>query len=229
LSIVKTRERELARTLRREEGASIEIARRVGVSVSSVSIWVRDIQLTQNQEATLRLHNRIYDGQKRGREVASANRRAERLAAQQEGRAVARRREPLHIAGCMLYWAEGAKRRCAARFSNSDPEMAALFVRFLRTYFELTDTDIRVTCYLFADHEERRREIEDFWLNRLGLPRESLCKSVVNVYSRHSQRKRLNMLPYGTCRIVVSRVRVTQHIFGAIQEYAGFRRDAWLE
>jgi hypothetical protein len=65
----------------------------------------------------------------------------------------------------MLYWAEGAKRRCAARFSNSDPEMAALFVRFLRTYLELTDTDIRVTCYLFADHEERRREIEDFWLN----------------------------------------------------------------
>lgn len=37
------------------------------------------------------------------------------------------------------------------------------------------------------------------------------------------------MLPYGTCRIVLSRTRVTQHIFGAIQEYAGFRRDAWLE
>jgi hypothetical protein len=37
------------------------------------------------------------------------------------------------------------------------------------------------------------------------------------------------MLPFGTCRVVVSRTAVTQHIFGAIQEYAGFRRDAWLE
>jgi len=51
----------------------------------------------------------------------------------------------------------------------------------------------------------------------------------VNTYSRHSKRKRLNMLPYGTCRVAVSRTAVTQHIFGAIQEYGGFRRDAWLE
>jgi transposase len=44
---VKTRERELARQLRREDGASIkDIAFRVGVSKSSVSLWVRDIQLT---------------------------------------------------------------------------------------------------------------------------------------------------------------------------------------
>ncbi|HZC29123.1 MAG TPA: hypothetical protein VE269_05230, partial [Gaiellaceae bacterium] len=79
------------------------------------------------------------------------------------------------------------------------------------------------------DHLDRQREIKWFWLDLLGLPASSLCKSVVNVYSRHSQRKRLNMLPYGTARIVVSRTAVTQHIFGAIQEYAGFRRDAWLE
>jgi transposase-like protein len=65
--MVKTEERELARKLRRGEGASIkEIARRIGVSPSSVSVWVRDIELTDNQRAVLRLHNRIYDGQRRG-------------------------------------------------------------------------------------------------------------------------------------------------------------------
>jgi hypothetical protein len=37
------------------------------------------------------------------------------------------------------------------------------------------------------------------------------------------------MLPYGTCRIVVSRTRVVQSIYGAIQEYAGFDRPAWLD
>jgi hypothetical protein len=37
------------------------------------------------------------------------------------------------------------------------------------------------------------------------------------------------MLPYGTCRIVVNRTAVVQSIWGPIQEYAGFRRDAWLE
>jgi transposase-like protein len=230
LSIVKTRERELARKLRREEGASIkEIARRVDVSVSSVSLWVRDIELTTRQEAMLRLRNRMYEGQKRGTTVACANRRAERVIAQEEGRVAARQAELLHVSGCMLYWAEGSKDRNTIRFTNSDPEMVKLFVTFLRSFFAVDERDIRVTCNLFGDHAERQREIEDFWLGQVGLSRESLCKSVVNVYSRHSQRKRLNMLPYGTCRITVSRTRITQHIFGAIQEYAGFRRDAWLE
>jgi transposase len=55
---VKTKERELARALRREEGASInEIARRVGVSKSSVSHWVRDIELSQAQHEELLRRN----------------------------------------------------------------------------------------------------------------------------------------------------------------------------
>jgi hypothetical protein len=35
------------------------------------------------------------------------------------------------LAGCMLYWAEGAKARNAVKFSNSDPRMLVLFRRFL--------------------------------------------------------------------------------------------------
>jgi transcriptional regulator with XRE-family HTH domain len=227
---MKTKERALARELRRREGLPIkEIARRVGASVASVSTWVRDVELTPEQHATLRAQNPAYNDQLNGRAIASANRRAERVAYQEAGRELARRRDPLHIAGCMLYWAEGAKDRNQLRFSNSDPEMARFFVRFLRTYFDVAPQDIRVTCNLFADHLDRQREIEDFWLATVELQRSSLCRSVVNVYSRHSQRKRRNMLPYGTLRVVVSRTRVVQSIFGAIQEYAGFRRDAWLE
>jgi hypothetical protein len=37
------------------------------------------------------------------------------------------------------------------------------------------------------------------------------------------------MLPYGTCRVVVSRTSVVQAIYGAIQEIAGFDRDEWLD
>lgn len=59
--------------------------------------------------------------------------------------------------------------------------MAQLFVRFLRTYFDLSRHDIRLTCNLFADHVARQREIEQFWLTKLDLPAASLCKSTVNV------------------------------------------------
>ena len=142
---------------------------------------------------------------------------------------LARSAEPLHLAGCMLYWPEGAKRRNQLCFSNSDPEMVRFFVSFLKTYFDIQPADIRISCHLFADHIEHQREIEQFWLDQADLPAGSLRKSVVNLYSRSSQRKRLNKLPYGTCQVVLSRTAVLQSILGSIQEYAGFERPAWLD
>jgi hypothetical protein len=227
---VKTRERQLARRLRREEGAAInEIASRVGVSKSSVSLWVRDIELTPEQQQALLERNPAYNRQHSGWAKAAEHRRAERLGYQEDGRRFARLRDPGFVAGCMLYWAEGAKQRNQLQFCNSDPVMARFFVDFLKNHFGLRGDEIRITCHLYTDHLETQTEIEQHWLHELGLPRESLRKSVVNVYSKYSQRKRVGTLPYGTCRVVVSRTWVTQTIFGAIQELGGFTRDARLE
>jgi transposase-like protein len=229
-SIVKTRERDLARRIRLEEGAPInEIARRVGVAKSSVSSWVRDIELTEAQRQALLDRNPAYNRQLSGWTKLAERRRAERVGFQEDGRRRARRRESVFVAGCMLYWAEGSKKRNQLQFANSDPFMARFFVDFLKTYFELRSEDIRITCHLYADHLEKQWEIEQYWLDELRLPRESLRKSVVNVYSKYSKRKRIGNLPYGTCRVVVSKTRVTQTIFGAIQEIGGFTRDAWLD
>ncbi len=105
--------------------------------------------------------------------------------------------------------------------------MVSFFLAFLRKYFDVRDERVRVTCNLFADHEARQREIEQFWLDELRLPRASLCKSIVNVYSKHSAKKRKNKLPYGTCKLVVGNTRVVQMLYGAIQELAGFDRPEW--
>ena len=228
-SKMKTEERERARTMRRDEGAPIkEIARRVGVAASSVSRWVRDIELTAAQEQELLRRNPAYNRQLSGTAIQAANRRAERVAYQEEGRSLALRGDSCHVAGCMLYWAEGEKDRNALRFYNSDPEMVRFFVFFLKTYFELRDEEIRITCNLFADHVDRQHEIEQFWLDAFGLPRSCLRKSTVNVYSKHSQKKRRNKLPHGTVRVCVHSTAVVQSIYGAIQEYGGFDRPEWL-
>jgi DNA-binding MarR family transcriptional regulator len=224
---MKTEERKLARDLRRREGCSIkEIARRLGVSQSSASLWVRDIELTPKQLDELM--TAAYKRQQQGRQTATANRRRERLAYQEHGRELARRGDAMHAAGCMLCWAEGDKARNQARLSNADPDLLRFFVAFLRRYFDVQDDNIRVTCHLFADHVERQREIEHFWLETLRLTEGSLCKSFVNVYSAASKKKRVNMLPHGTCRVSVSRTSVLQSIYGAIQEYAGIERPEWL-
>ena len=176
------------------------------------------------------MKNPAYNRQLCGWLVMAERRREKRRVAQAEGRALARANDWMHAAGCMLYWAEGAKQRNQLCFSNSDPEMIRFFVTFLRTYFYVPDEAIRMTCYLFGDHVEQLNEVEEFWLRVAQLPRMSLRPSVINRYSISSKRKkRFKTLPYGTCRIVVNRTGVVQSIFGAIQEYAGFERETWLD
>jgi predicted transcriptional regulator len=74
---MKTIERERARLLRREGGCSVkEIARIVGVSRSSVSLWIRDIELTPKQHAALQARNPAHNGQRVGAEVRARIARA---------------------------------------------------------------------------------------------------------------------------------------------------------
>jgi hypothetical protein len=128
----------------------------------------------------------------------------------------------------MLFWAEGAKARNEVSIVNSDPELVRFFARFLRRFYGVPDERFRVACNLFADHVVRQREIEQFWLDTLELPRSCLRKSMVNIYSKYSERKRKGRLPYGTCKLVVCDTSIVQSIYGAIQEYAGFERPEWL-
>ena len=214
--------------MRREEGRSVkEIERRLGVSRSTASLWVRDIPLTAEQRSSLKRRNPIYRGQFRGAAVNAERGRGRRLAYQERGRLRAKGADALYVAGCMLYWAEGDKGRHAVRLANADPAVIRHFAEFLRVEFGVADEQFRVTCNLFADHERRQREIEDFWLATLGLRRTCLCRSFVNRYSRSSQKKRKNKLPYGTCRIAVHSTEIVQTIYGSIQELAGVERPEW--
>lgn len=206
-----------------------EIARLLGVSRSSVSLWVRDVPLTDDQRAELVRRNPIYNGQRLGARRNAALGHARRAGYQREGRARAATADALYVSGCMLFWAEGDKRRDCLRLGNSDPALLRYFVTFVRTNFHLADRDFRVTCNLFADHESRQREIEDFWLRTLDLPRTCLNRSIVNRYSKYSQKKRRNKLPYGTARVAVYRTEIVQTIYGSIQELAGFDRPEWLD
>ena len=198
------------------------------MSRSSISLWVRDIELRPEQHAALHARNPAYNGQRAGTEAKIAKYRAIRARYQRDGRALVQG-NPDFAAGCMLYWAEGRKSRNSAQMTNSDPEVLRFFTTFLRRYFAVPDELFSVTCNLFADHLAQQQEVESFWLDTLALPDACLRKSIVNVYSKYSQKKRRNMLPYGTCRVAVHRTHVVQTIYGAIQEYGGFDRPEWLD
>ena len=51
-------------------------------------------------------------------------------------------------AGAALYAGEGAKRDGLVTFANSDPEMVAFFCAWLRTFFAIDESRLRVRVYL---------------------------------------------------------------------------------
>jgi hypothetical protein len=201
-----------------------QIAARLGVSPGSVHLWTRDIAISPEHAA-------------RNLERARANfsatwselNRARRRAAQLEGRAHAREADPLHLAGCMLYWGEGHKSRGSVRLTNSDPNLLAFFKRFLTECLAVEAERLTVSFHVYLGNGLTLRQIEDHWLEVLDLPRSCLRKHVINPLPTSSSGKKRNKLPYGDCQLSLSDTRIAQHIYGAIQEYAGFEEPRWLD
>jgi hypothetical protein len=129
----------------------------------------------------------------------------------------------------MLYWAEGEKVRNALVFANSDLSMVAFFARFLRESMAVPSDDLRIRLNVYLNNGIDLEAIENHWLAALGLSRDSLRAHQLNHYPTSSSGKKRN-LPFGVCTLRVARSTwLVQHIFGAIQEYAGFAEPAWLD
>jgi hypothetical protein len=227
------KERAQARALRRQGVPLKRIAAKVGVAVSTVHLWTRDIELTAAQHERNRTgpgapHNPEWIA-KRSRAWSERNRRR-RISFQQEGRELARVGDPLHVAGCMLYWAEGAKARNVLKICNSDGQMLRFFTVFLREILGVTRDRLRISINAYTNNGLSIEEIEAHWLRLLGLSRASLRKHQVNNYPTSTSGRKPNKLPFGVCTLSVSSsTRELQHIYGAIQEYAGFDEPRWLD
>src|ERR1017187_6035252 len=110
MSIAKTKEKNRARYLRQEKGMTIgKISETLGVSKSSVSNWVKGITFTEEQRKALK------DNQRKCISKAGVTRadtfRQRRLVFQGAGAEQAKKMEPLHFAGCKIYWGEGSKEK----------------------------------------------------------------------------------------------------------------------
>lgn len=219
---MKHADREKARQMRRQ-GLSINaIVKAVGASKGAVSMWVRDIALTEEQKIELKRNQYRWGAQNRGAQVNRQRFLEHRQAAQELGRLKAKEGHPLHLAGCMLYWAEGAKNRNNLYFVNSDPDMMQFFVKFLRETLNVQDDEMSITIHCHNPNDVER--IENYWVNLLRLPKTALCKTQI----KKGSNTRSNVLINGICGVRVSKTELVMHVFGAIQEYVGFENPDWL-
>jgi AcrR family transcriptional regulator len=137
----KLAEQQQARALRAQNMTLADIAAALGVSKSSVSLWVRDVPFTPSPRRT---------GPKRSPHPA----RTAKLRQIDELDALGRRRigtlseEAFLVAGASLYAGEGGKRDGQVVFANTDADMVAFFCAWLRHFFAIDESRLRVRVYL---------------------------------------------------------------------------------
>jgi AraC-like DNA-binding protein len=158
----KLAERQQARQLRRAGLPLAEIAARLGVSKSSVSLWVRDVAFEPLP--------RPVRGRRRAPNALQQRRQAEIERLLAEGRARIGRlseREFL-VAGVALYAGEGSKRDGAVKFANTDPRMVAFYCAWLRRFFAIDEARLRVRLYLHEGLDLAAAVA--FWSDVTGIP-----------------------------------------------------------
>src|SRR5262249_53860948 len=134
---MKLKEKLEARELRKQGLSIREICTRLGVAKSSVSLWVRDIHLTDEQIESLNqkmLLNRlrfgylsICGGANRNKEEAQKRHEA----FEQAGYERAKSDEQFRLI-CALYWGEGSKTQtCSFKLANCDPRLLRIILDWL--------------------------------------------------------------------------------------------------
>jgi hypothetical protein len=159
--------RERAREMRAEGSTMPDIAAALGVARSSVSLWTKDAPFAPGPRRR---------GRQRGPNVLQRRKAAEIEELIEEGR---RRigcltEKEFLVAGAALYAGEGTKRDGAIAMPNSDPRMLVFFVTWLRRFFDIDESRLRVRLYL---HEGLDLEVaEAIWSDLLAIPRSQFGK-----------------------------------------------------
>ncbi len=159
----KVQEREQARVLRAEGMTLLDIATALGVSKSSVSLWVRDVPFTPSPRRSgpkRRTHPAAIAKQ---RQIEVSN----RLGVLRIGNLS---EQGFLTAGIALYAGEGGKGDGSVIFANTDARMVRFFCSWLRHFFDVDESRLRVRVYLHEGLD--LTEAEEHWSSVTGIPRD---------------------------------------------------------
>jgi len=209
---MKLKEKIKAIRLRKLGKSYSEIRKKVKVSKGTLSLWLRDIELTPEQEERLYVELR----QKNAYRLAKDNQqkrveKTKKIITEAKKESKLLFKNPLFLCGLMLYWAEGDKseKEEIVKFSNSDPLMIKLIMEWFRKICKVPEEKFRITIHM---HELFcRKDIEKYWAKLTHVPLSQFYKTQIKPTSL---RYRKNPLYNGTCAIRIENRDLFRRIKG---------------
>lgn len=189
---MKDIERKEAEKLRRQGMTYRQIAKRLNVSKGTVSVWLSDLILSDEERLVLAANCRIISS-----DSGNGNRiKWEKLKQEVKSAYKPPLNDPNFTLGLALYWGEGNKTGTVG-LVNTDPLLLKKFIIWIKDFFKEDYEDFVLTIHHYKPNEDNL--IKHWWRQELGI--EQFCKSNFSI-SCQSKLKR-NTLPYGTARVVV--------------------------
>jgi len=177
----KVREKEMAIKLRRDGYSYNDILKVIPVAKSTLSNWLKNLQLTENEKKYLR--KRTDANISRGRIKAASVLRENRIARERLLLVEAKNEfnrfstDPIFHTGVALYWAEGTKRGSSSfSFTNSDPDMITVMLIWIKIFFGINSGTIKARLYIHKPYANER--CEEYWSNKIGIPLENFQKTI---------------------------------------------------
>lgn len=197
----------------REKGRSFnEIRKKIKVSKSTLSLWLKDVKLTSKQKQRLYVTLR----QKNAYRLAKMNQdkketRIKVIVGQAKKEIKRLIKNPLFLAGLMLYCAEGDKSdlREVVKFSNSDPILIKFIMRWFREVCHVPEEKFKICLHIYELH--CRKNIENYWSKEINIPMRQFYKTQIKPTSLGHRR---NILYNGTCSVRINNKDLYRRIKG---------------
>ena len=161
--------------LRKEGNTYSEIMKVIPVAKSTLSEWLREVGMVKEVKQVFTEKRRLASlrgGQaKRSQRIEKSN-KIFNLAESEIGKLSKRE---LWLLGIALYWAEGSKEKEYApgvgiKFSNSDPEMISLFLKWLIEIIGVPKEQIGCEIYTHDIFKDEVPRFQKYWSQKTGLP-----------------------------------------------------------
>ena len=201
----------------RKQGLSIKkIQKKLKVSRSSVSLWVRDVKLTKKQLEKLYLNKKT--GNLKGSIIAAMNKIKKREEITKKLRKEGKKevgnlsRRDKFISGIAMYFAEGSKTDGSINFSNSDPRAIKFMVNWFREVCNIPEEKFRCSLYIHDNLDEEKAK--RYWSKLTKVPISQFRKSYIVKNNPNRLRKVKHI--YGVLRITASDINLHRKIMGWI-------------
>jgi len=204
----KIEQKNKAIELRKQGLSYTEILEQISVAKSSLSLWLRSVGLSkkQKQRLTDKKLASALKGAKRKKEIRIALTSRIKDKARSEVGKITKRE--LWLVGIALYWAEGNKEKdcrpgSGAQFSNSDPYMIRIFLRWLSENIKVSRENIGLDIYIHENHKDNIDRAISYWSKHTGFARDNFKHIYFKKNKINTKRKNVGKNYYGLLRVKV--------------------------